>query len=93
MRTFEVLGKKRKLITTNRSIKNYDFYNASNILVIDRSCPVIDKKFINVDYQPLPANIYYKYSIDGWLEDIFTPPPPRQGKYKESIAIDYRLCT
>jgi hypothetical protein len=73
MRTFEVLGKEKKLITTNKNIRTYDFYNASNILVIDRYHPVIDKNFINGDYQPLPANIYYKYSIDGWLEDIFIP--------------------
>ncbi|MDR1302068.1 MAG: hypothetical protein LBK43_06325, partial [Treponema sp.] len=72
MRTFEVLGKEKKLITTNKDIRNYDFYNASNILVIDRLNPVIDKNFITTDYQQLPMNIYYKYSIDGWLEDIFT---------------------
>jgi hypothetical protein len=73
MRTFEVLGKEKKLITTNKDIKNYDFYNTSNILVIDRYHPVIDKDFIDSNYQPLPVNIYYKYSIDGWLEDIFAP--------------------
>jgi hypothetical protein len=73
MRTFEVLGKERKLITTNEKIKDYDFYNPSNILIIDRLNPIINKDFINSDYQPLPATIYYKYSIDGWLEDIFTP--------------------
>jgi hypothetical protein len=73
MRTFEVLGKERKLITTNENIKNYDFYNPSNILIIDRLNPSINKDFINTDYQPLPAKIYYKYSIDGWLEDVFTP--------------------
>ncbi|MDR2008985.1 MAG: hypothetical protein LBQ22_00700 [Bacteroidales bacterium] len=73
MRTFEVLGKERKLITTNENIKNYDFYNPSNVLIVDRLNPSINKDFINTDYQPLPAKIYYKYSIDGWLEDIFTP--------------------
>jgi hypothetical protein len=71
IRTFEVLGKGKKLITTNENIKNYDFYNPSNILVIDRCNPVIDKNFINTAYQPLSAGIYYKYSIDGWLEDLF----------------------
>ncbi|MDR2408296.1 MAG: hypothetical protein LBE13_09340 [Bacteroidales bacterium] len=80
MRTFEVLGKRRKLITTNGNIKNYDFYNSSNILIIDRLNPIINIDFINTDYQPLPKKIYYKYSIDGWLEDIFTPP-----KIKEEI--------
>jgi hypothetical protein len=74
MRTLEVLGKEKKLITTNKNIKNYDFFNTSNILVIDRFNPVIDKNFVNTAYEPLPENIYYKYSIDGWLEDILITP-------------------
>jgi hypothetical protein len=75
MRTFEALGKERKLITTNKNIKNYDFYHSSNILIVDRSCPTIDRSFIDTDYHPLSAIIYYKYSIDGWLEDVFSNLP------------------
>jgi hypothetical protein len=71
MRTFEVLGKEKKLITTNINIMEYDFYNAANILVIDRNNPVIDDNFLNKTYKPLSPELYYKYSIDGWLEDIF----------------------
>jgi hypothetical protein len=89
MRTFEVLGKEKKLITTNKNIEDYDFYHTSNILVIDRLNPAVDKNFIDVDYQRLPLNIYYKYSIDGLLKDIFTPPP---WKSKKLAAINYRLC-
>ena len=36
MRTIETLGLKRKLITTNKNIKQYDFYNENNIFVIDK---------------------------------------------------------
>jgi hypothetical protein len=72
MRTFEALGKEKKLITTNSNIKAYDFYNDTNILIIDRSNPVVNKEFINLPYQPLSMDLYYKYSIDGWLEDIFS---------------------
>jgi hypothetical protein len=71
MRTFEVLGEEKKLITTNKNIVEYDFYNEANILVIDRDNPVIDVDFLNKTYQPLSPDLYYKYSIDGWLEDIF----------------------
>jgi hypothetical protein len=74
MRVFETQGKGKKLITANSNIKTYDFYNDANICIIDRSNPVIDKEFIDADYQPLPVNLYYKYSIDGWLEDIFSIP-------------------
>jgi hypothetical protein len=71
IRTFEVLGKEIKLITTNKNIIEYDFYNEANISVIDRNNPVIDDNFLNKPYQPLSPKLYYKYSIDGWLEDIF----------------------
>lgn len=71
MRTIEILGARRKLITTNASIKDYDFYLDDNILVIDRENPIINREFCFKDYKPLDDHIYYKYSLDGWLEEIF----------------------
>jgi hypothetical protein len=71
MRTLEALGLKKKLITTNKDIVNYDFYNPNNICVIDRQKPIIDKNFINSDYTEIPSNIYAKYSISSWVSDIF----------------------
>jgi hypothetical protein len=71
MRTFEVLGKEKKLLTTNNTIKEYDFYNETNICVLDRKISVIDKNFFKTKYKKISKQLYYKYSIDGWLEDIF----------------------
>lgn len=71
MRTIEILGAKRKLITTNRSIKNYDFYNDSNICIIDRNNPVFAVDFINSDYTEVPPEVYLKYNLSNWLYDIF----------------------
>ena len=71
MRTIEMLGAARKLITTNPSVVRYDFYSPRNILVIDRYYPVIPDLFWKTDYQPVDESIYYKYSLDGWLADIF----------------------
>lgn len=71
MRTIEVLGAARKLITTNTSIQNYDFYKSENILVIDRNNPIIPEDFYNEKYQPIEKDIYYKYSIDGWIDEVF----------------------
>ena len=71
MRTIEILGARRKLITTNASIKDYDFYLDDNILVIDRENPIINREFCFKDYKPLDDHIYYMYSLDGWLEEIF----------------------
>lgn len=41
MRCIETLGAKRKLITTNYYITEYDFYNPDNILVVDRNLPYV----------------------------------------------------
>ncbi|MDE2427340.1 MAG: hypothetical protein KGM99_01335 [Burkholderiales bacterium] len=71
MRTFETLGSAKKLITTNTSIINYDFYNSNNIFVIDRQNPKIDEKFLSSPYVDLPESIYQKYSIEGWVNNIF----------------------
>ena len=71
MRTLEVLGSKRKLITTNSEIAKYDFYNSQNILIINRTNPFIPADFLETPYIPIPSSIYMKYSLDGWLETIF----------------------
>lgn len=71
MRCIEVLGARKKMITTNESIKDYDFYHPNNIYVIDRNNPVIDNDFLLSDYMVLPQDIYDKYSITGWLSQIF----------------------
>lgn len=70
MRTIEMIGLKKKLITTNSDIVNYDFYNPNNIRVVDRENPIITDSFINVPYSDLPNNIYRKYHISTWIMDV-----------------------
>ena len=70
MRTIEILGLKRKLITTNKDIVNYDFYNSNNILVIDRDNPKFDISFIEKPYIELKEEIYKKYSLENWILEI-----------------------
>lgn len=72
MRTFECLGAKKKLITTNKNIIEYDFYNKNNILIIDRKHIKIDKRFFDVPYERIEKSIYQKYSIENWLKIIFS---------------------
>lgn len=71
MRTIEVLGAQRKLITTNKRILEYDFYNKQNILLVDREKPELDVSFINSPFEPTDKETYEKYSIEGWIEEIF----------------------
>lgn len=71
MRTIEMLGARKKFITTNSNIREYDFFNEANILVIDRKNPVIDKSFLELPYADLDNSIYEKYSLSNWTKHIF----------------------
>ena len=72
MRTIEALGACRKLITTNKNIKNYDFYNPNNILVVDRLTPAIKMDFFNVEYEKIDATIYNAYSLEMWITNLLS---------------------
>ena len=69
-RVFESLGLHKKLITTNQDIKNYDFYNPNNILVVENDDFEIDKTFFETPYIPIPKEIHHQYMLDGWLDDF-----------------------
>jgi len=71
MRTFEALGSGRKLITTNKNIINYYFYNSNNILVIDREQFIFPEEFFKSHYLDYDETFYSEMSINGWLEFIF----------------------
>lgn len=70
MRTIEMIGMNKKLVTTNAEIKEYDFYNPNNILIIDRNNINISDEFLLTKYVLLKTDIYNKYSITAWIEDI-----------------------
>lgn len=73
MRTFEVLASGKKLITTNQSIRNEDFFDAENICIIDRRNPIIPDGFITSPRAPIPDSFYLNNSINGWLAEVFQP--------------------
>jgi len=70
MRTIETLGARRKLLSTNRSISDYDFYDPANILCIDREAPDFPFDFIMTPYKATSREVYEEYSVCGWLSDI-----------------------
>lgn len=72
MRTIEMIGLNRKILTTNMDVVNYDFYNTVNQMVIDRNKVSIPIEDIRKPYQVVEKNIYDKYSISSWIEDIFS---------------------
>ena len=70
MRTLETLGASKKLVTTNSAVSDYDFYDSTNIAVIDRHSPSIDPDFLRSAYSPLVPSIVSRYSLAGWLDEV-----------------------
>lgn len=72
MRTVELVGMKKKIITTNPYVKEYDFYNPGNICVIDRENPEIPDAFWQTEYKEIPTAISQRYSLRSFLREIFS---------------------
>ena len=70
-RVFEALGYRKKLITTNTDVVNYDFYNPQNILVLDPNNLHIPKYFVESPYVDVPDHILDPYRIDNWVKKVF----------------------
>ena len=72
MRTIEMIGMNKKLITTNESIKKYDFFDENNVAVVDRKNVQIPEEFLRTSYTPLPNDIYEKYSLKSWILEVLS---------------------
>ena len=61
----------KKLITTNKDIKNYDFYNSNNIHVIDDVKNIsIPLSFFETNYEEIPTELVEKYIVKNWVTTI-----------------------
>lgn len=69
-RPFEALHVDTKIITTNKDIIKYDFYQENNVLVIDEESPVIDINWFNTPYTQIPEAIIKNYSVTAFVDDI-----------------------
>jgi len=70
-RIFEGLAFQKKIITNNASVKDYAFYNANNIMVIDPKNVQIDRSFFESDYKPLEDTIYHQFTVDHFADTVF----------------------
>lgn len=69
-RVFEALHFGKKLITTNASIVEYDFYHPNNIFVWDGKNISGLKNFLRSPYFPLEQDVKLKYSFSHWIKRI-----------------------
>jgi len=70
-RIFEAMALEKKIIADNPNIRHYDFYNPNNILILDENYDNIKKDFFETPYEKLPKDIYYKYTLDNWVNTVF----------------------
>lgn len=69
IRALEALGAKKKLITTNEDVINYDFYKPENIYVYEGKID-LENVFFTHEYKEVSKEVYEKYSLRSWLKEI-----------------------
>ena len=69
IRTFEALYMKKKIITTNIEIKNYDFYTSDNIFVVDDGA-IIEQSFFENEFDS-NYSISSFYSFEVFMKEVF----------------------
>lgn len=74
LRTFEAIGLKKKLVTSNPEIKKYDFYHPENIFMLGERKLEDLTEFLLTPYHELDPEIYFKYSFENWIENILETP-------------------
>lgn len=70
-RIFEAMILEKKIITTNQSITNYDFYKPTNIFIWQNETTIPPKEFFTSPYSPVPDEIIKRYSLENWINKIF----------------------
>jgi hypothetical protein len=72
-RSFEAMGFRKKLLTTNKDIKTYDFYFPENIFVIEDIQRIdIPESFFSAPYWEIPEDIYRRYTVSAWLDTLLS---------------------
>ena len=68
LRTMEALFFQKKLITSNKNVKNYDFYNKNNIFIIGEDNWKDINQFINSKYEEIDQSIIDYYDFEQWIQ-------------------------
>lgn len=73
MRTIEIFGAMRKLITSNYNIKKYNLYSIKNHYIFDRNNIDLQniKQFIDGEFELECKEVYNSYSLNSWLLKVF----------------------
>jgi len=82
LRPVEALAANCKLITTNKSVVKYDFFSDHNIFVLEEDFSNLSGlgSFLSLPFLPYSAEVKYRYSIDGFIDDVFPEMAKTQGR-------------
>lgn len=69
-RIFEALFYRKKIITNNLLVKNYDFYHPNNVFVWEGSNLLKLKDFLNKPFVEIDSAIINKYSFGNWVKNV-----------------------
>ncbi|TCP95020.1 hypothetical protein EDC44_11279 [Cricetibacter osteomyelitidis] len=69
-RIFDALCFNKKLITTNKTIQNYDFYHPNNIFIWENNNTDELIEFLAKPYVPIDETIKQYYSFTAWIKRI-----------------------
>ena len=67
LRTMEALFYSKKLITNNKDIKFFEFYNPQNIFILGENSISELPNFIKSKFQPIDSMLLQKYTFYAWL--------------------------
>ncbi|MCQ2130010.1 MAG: hypothetical protein MJY94_01295 [Bacteroidales bacterium] len=70
LRVMEALFLKKKLITTNRFVTKYDFYNPQNIFIWGVDNPEKLGEFVRSTFVPVAKEIVSRYDINNWIKNF-----------------------
>jgi len=70
IRFFEGMYYKKKVITDNIMVKNYDFYHPDNIFVVENDNYKNIEQFLKAPYHELSEDIVKKYGFSNWIKEV-----------------------
>lgn len=70
IRFFEGMYYRKKIITDNPEVRNYDFYHPDNIFILYKDNFSGISEFVRKPYFNLPENVVRNYSFSEWIKRI-----------------------
>lgn len=72
-RPIEAIATDTKIITTNKNIVNYDFYDPANVMIIGKTTEwSAVREWLKLPYKPISEEIISRYSIESWCNEVIS---------------------